>query len=1034
MGKLSKNRGAISIFLIIIFVVTYVFAGALVDAGRYQMAQAYAEMTLDSAADSVLANYNQLLYDLYGLFSVDLEIEQEETLETKVKTLFETYVNTNLGVIETDTQEYGTLLTEALFGKEEENSYFDTYHFTTDIKAGTSVTLANTDNVEYQIIEHMKYRAPLALVETGLNENGFLKVLETIVGMKNRITAAKEKEDITKQHQDIFDKCAVLLEEVNKFSKEILYFSGKPDEKVKAEEPKTKNVKNIKDYINAFDKELEEMNQKRKEKWEEEQKKHKKNSEKNDKDEKNKKDNKDKEELEEDSNLEEEEAEQLKQKKEEQALEEIKQQIQKDYIEQGEGLCSNLKQTLIKIEINAENLYKKANVLRDKISNLYEEFNSYIKDLEEKYKAHEQDEDYKTVFLPAIELAKNNCGELLKNLDLILGTRKFTYGIAYPAQEYYSDWMEILAKNTIQQNSELEFDSEETIKLLTVVLDEDKKFSETITDTTNLYQTPYRTIGQMIASDLQEYLCVLNSYANYFMTCRMQEVDVSNEYDELDSKNMTKKAEEKLKEKKEVNPPIQDLDSNALKIEYESSFKAGKDNITELDSKNGWSFKNMSDALSVGLNLIESIEKLLEDTRDNLYINEYIMSNFPNYVDHYLIKKDKKSTEGIKLLQEDYEKFNASYAEVEYILTGTEKAAERMNQIKLKLFGTRMIFNLISILTDSAKIAQAQALSAFAGPFAIPVSILLLVGWATAESVLDVIGLMNGEKDIPIFKQGKEWKFSIGGAINTAVDTIITDITDEISAHVNGYLDNFNKQVNTMIYETYEQLNNEIGNNLDQVGEEITQKVGEWNNQIKDSLHTAATNEKDSSFNESEINKTINIINDKTTAVVNQEIKDINNSAKKSIQSVTDDVKEQMILSVTRGTQKAKESINKFMNEQSESVKKFFKEKISNYIPTGKVVNSGDNYFMPKMKYTDYLVFYLFFMDKTTKVQRTQSLIQANLSYGGEKEFLMKNSPVAIWADMECSINYFFLTNAIVPKVWKKEGVMKFQVISSRTY
>jgi Flp pilus assembly protein TadG len=66
-----RCRGAISIFLIIAFIANFALIGVLVDAGRYRMAKASAEMALDSATGSVLSYYNQMVYDLYGLFATD---------------------------------------------------------------------------------------------------------------------------------------------------------------------------------------------------------------------------------------------------------------------------------------------------------------------------------------------------------------------------------------------------------------------------------------------------------------------------------------------------------------------------------------------------------------------------------------------------------------------------------------------------------------------------------------------------------------------------------------------------------------------------------------------------------------------------------------------------------------------------------------------------------------------------------------------------------------------------------------------------
>ena len=67
----KRKKGAISIFLILIFLATFMLSAVLVDGGRYRMAQVMAESALDSAGQSVLSYYNQMLYDLYGLMAVD---------------------------------------------------------------------------------------------------------------------------------------------------------------------------------------------------------------------------------------------------------------------------------------------------------------------------------------------------------------------------------------------------------------------------------------------------------------------------------------------------------------------------------------------------------------------------------------------------------------------------------------------------------------------------------------------------------------------------------------------------------------------------------------------------------------------------------------------------------------------------------------------------------------------------------------------------------------------------------------------------
>ena len=153
--------------------------GLLVDAGRYRMAQTYMESALDNASSSVLSNYNKLVFDLYGLFSVDTKLEDGQTLEDAIYEKYNHYLQETLNIV--DASEYETMLAgliqnatsedaknaESLkefvgvLAKEKDKISMSTaslYDFkTTELKAGTSITLADPANVENQIIEYMKF-------------------------------------------------------------------------------------------------------------------------------------------------------------------------------------------------------------------------------------------------------------------------------------------------------------------------------------------------------------------------------------------------------------------------------------------------------------------------------------------------------------------------------------------------------------------------------------------------------------------------------------------------------------------------------------------------------------------------------------------------------------------------------------------------------------------------------------------------------------------------------------------------------------
>ena len=181
------------------------------------MAMAMAESSLDSAADSILSRYNKLVYDLYGLLATENLTQEELTAQ------FQTYVSDTLAIADIDYSDYQTLLGQVLAGSvSEEGQYFDGYDFQIKLETGNSVTLATTENVEYQIIEHMKYRGPVQLVGQA---GSFLNELEQILSVKNRIQAASERIQITNSNKSMFQECSDLIDDINQYNDQVRAFS-----------------------------------------------------------------------------------------------------------------------------------------------------------------------------------------------------------------------------------------------------------------------------------------------------------------------------------------------------------------------------------------------------------------------------------------------------------------------------------------------------------------------------------------------------------------------------------------------------------------------------------------------------------------------------------------------------------------------------------------------------------------------------------------------------------------------------------------
>ena len=91
--KIFENRkikGAVSIFLVIITIPALLLSAVLIDGSRMASAKAMAQEGTDLAAVSVLASYNQMLKDQFGLFALN------ETDPDKLKAVFEESLNATL--------------------------------------------------------------------------------------------------------------------------------------------------------------------------------------------------------------------------------------------------------------------------------------------------------------------------------------------------------------------------------------------------------------------------------------------------------------------------------------------------------------------------------------------------------------------------------------------------------------------------------------------------------------------------------------------------------------------------------------------------------------------------------------------------------------------------------------------------------------------------------------------------------------------------------------------------------------------------
>ena len=119
---------------------------------------------------------------------------------------------------------------------------------------------------------------------------------------------------------------------------------------------------------------------------------------------------------------------------------------------------------------------------------------------------------------------------------------------------------------------------------------------------------------------------------------------------------------------------------------------------------------------------------------------------------------------------EEMEKSLLKY-QIEYILAGKNVDWQNLEYVAKRLLRWREVANVIYILSDSAKVAEAHtAAGALAAVLACPallepVAYTILFAWAYVESLQDVKTLLSGGR-VPIMKTAADWKTGINSLKN----------------------------------------------------------------------------------------------------------------------------------------------------------------------------------------------------------------------------------------------------------------------------
>lgn len=993
-----RGKGAISIFLTIIFLTQYILCGVLVDSARHRMASAMAEAALDSASTSVLSYYNQLVYDLYGLMAVD------GMNETAIQEKLASYVERTLGIAELDSQSALNLLEElmkAAFGSDAAKAKgFDGYDFQTTVTAKVTTSLADTEFVEYQLIEHMKYRAPVLLLD---NTTGFFTKLGELGEIKDRLVMAQEKIKLSKEQQSNAQNVSNTLKDIDEFINSVRAYVQDPaawTESSQATGPTT--PKNLADYVALIDEAAKGAAQDYLDEWEDYRSAY---------------------------------------AAYEAACENAGPDdptpspptapswTRDDWATKLRPGVEKAQKNFKLSRENAKKLQTKAQALISAIDSEVDSYAHYIANLKSKMDSHGgySNQNAVTVFSPEMELAEANAGQLLKNRPFLSYVAEFTGEIgdvnnAITLNENIAKIMGTSASGAIPGNMASDLKSRMTAVEGAISTSTNGHLPNPIcTTAAELLKHP-----SVDFSWLENNLTNLNNALDQdaIPNVHKAEIDVT-----VNGEKSKEEVDKKLKEdtkKAELRP----LNEEDLKIEEPSKDEAIKEafDIGDKVNKNN-SADSAKKMLGAAGGVLDKLMGLLEDLRDDVYVNQYAAYYFPNYVENYkATDKVKDGDNAKKFIDGSYKDYCATQAELEYVLTGEADTGKSVLEVQAMLLGIRTAFNMIAIFTDSAKVSQANAIAAVAGPFAPAVSIVLLVAWAVAESVLDVQALCNGE-EVPIFKQGADWTLSIEGAvknvaeaaINAAVDYGTDLLKDKVTSMTNQVADAANKA----IYAAYQGANSSLNAGVTAA----KNKVAQWNNDLGTNLNGVAGGEAvQAAMNQavSEFNSTL----DTAVAPIGNGLSSAKDKAVQQVNKAADTIK-------TKAEEKLTALGEQFTDAAAEKVGGFLKDKL----PIGSPTSTEGAKSLIGMTYMDYIQIFLLLQNQKTKVKHIQSLVQANLRYKGSngndeklKEFSMEKSYGAVEATLDGSIKFLFMSEPVIPAQFRQNGRLKISAHSAVSY
>ena len=212
MKKNKDSRGAVSVFLIIILVPMLLISSIFVDASRFKLAKGVADSAGELVLNSALTHYDTDLKDLYGLFATAQDTDE---LYEKLEDYYRLSM-ISAGLSEKDADSYISQIMDGLGAVSKSGDVADLLNIQLidfGVSKNTDLTLANASVLKKQVVDFMKYRAP---INTGLS---FVTSLKSFTTLSKQTELVEKRQEYYEAEKTVMEAAQSAWTSINEYNK-----------------------------------------------------------------------------------------------------------------------------------------------------------------------------------------------------------------------------------------------------------------------------------------------------------------------------------------------------------------------------------------------------------------------------------------------------------------------------------------------------------------------------------------------------------------------------------------------------------------------------------------------------------------------------------------------------------------------------------------------------------------------------------------------------------------------------------------------